>query len=167
MRAVFPGNTRCIARKTVPRRGKAPLFGCFGSFQICPSMDSGEEMILELISKVAFSSGVWYFMEEKFHSFLILCLSTQRSERIVYLRWFHWRLRRQSLLLGCGVRYTVTIIETLRRKRTAVTPHQSRFARQLLLKEKPLVRVPHRWNHRTCYDKRSFTIPLSQHDKRF
>ena len=99
MRAVFPGNTRCIAKKTVPRRGKAPLFGCFGSFQICPSMDSGEEMILELISKVAFSSGVWYFMDETSHSFLILCLSTQRSERIVYLRWFHWRLRRQSLLL--------------------------------------------------------------------
>ena len=76
---------------------------------------------------------------------------------IVYLmtavRWFHWRLRRLSLLLeekvpqaaawgGCGVRYTVAMIETFRRKRTAVTPHQSRFARQLLLKEKPLVRVP-------------------------
>ena len=47
---------------------------------------------------------------------------------------------------GCGVRYTVTMIGTFRRKRTAVTPHQSRFARQLLpkarfavLKEKPLV----------------------------
>ena len=72
---------------------------------------------------------------------------------IVYLRWLLWRLRRPSLLLeekvpqaaawgGCGVRYTVTMIETFRRKRTAVTPHQSRFARQLLLKEKPLVRVP-------------------------
>ena len=76
---------------------------------------------------------------------------------IVYLmtavRWFHWRLQRPSLLLeekvpqcahwgGCGVRYTVEMIETFRRKRTAVTPHQSRFARQLLLKEKPLVRVP-------------------------
>ena len=101
---------------------------------------------------------------------------------IVYLmtavRWLHWRGSAQSLLLeekvpqcahwgGCGVRYTVAMIETFRRKRTAVTPHQSRFARQLLLKEKPLVRIPHRWNHRTCYDKRSFTILLSQVDKHF
>ena len=42
---------------------------------------------------------------------------------------------------GCGVPYTVAIISALRRKRTAVTPHQSRFARQLLLKEKPWVRI--------------------------
>ena len=49
---------------------------------------------------------------------------------------------------GCGVRYTVAMIETFRRKRTAVTPHQSRFARQLLLKEKPLVCIPLWWNHR-------------------
>ena len=56
---------------------------------------------------------------------------------------------------GCGVRYTVVMIETFRRKRTAVTPHQSRFARQLLpkarfavLKEKPLLRIPLLWNHR-------------------
>ena len=48
---------------------------------------------------------------------------------------------------GCGVRYTVTMIGTFRRKRTAVTPHQSRFARQLLLKEKPLERIPLWWNH--------------------
>ena len=86
---------------------------------------------------------------------------------IVYLRWFHWRLRRPSLLLeekvpqaaawgGCGVRYTVAMIETFRRKRTAVTPHQSRFARQLLpkarfavLKEKPLLRISLWWNQRT------------------
>ena len=41
-------------------------------------------MILELISKVAFSSGVWYFMEEKSHSFFdfVLIDSTQRKDRL-------------------------------------------------------------------------------------